>query len=158
MNPIPQQALSLHAKIEKIVMAGMTIMYAPQTRNMLMSGITSQAPMPQKLAMEVAGLMKIIDGKSPSGLPPETVAPASALLMYELADFIKQSGAGSPTPEDIAAALQQLRQIMVKVFSTDSKAVSGGQPPQAPAAQPMAPPASPPGIIGQQMAPQMAGA
>lgn len=136
---IPQQAIDLQTKVQKIVMAGMKVMYDPQTFQMLLDGITAEMPMPQKLAMEVAGVLKIVDGKSANGLPPETVAPSAMLLMYELAEFMKQSGAGNPTKEDIMGAMPILQKVLVDTFSKSGKANTQS-----------AQPAQPQGLIAQQ--------
>lgn len=136
---IPQQALSLQDKVQKIVMAGMKVMYDPSTSQMLLDGVTAQTPTPQKLAMEVAGVMTIVHRKSANGLPPETVAPAAMMLLFELAQFMKQAGAGDPSKEDIAAAMPLLRQALSSVFKDAPQAAQAAQPQPAPQ-----------GIISQQ--------
>lgn len=135
MNTNQQEALQTEDKIHRVVLAGMKLMYDPKTLPMLVAGITKNAPMPQKLAMEVAGVMHLVDQQSQAGLPPDVVAPASILLLYELAQFMKQSGAGNPTPDDIQAALQLLQKVLAEVFLKMGKAMTAGkQPaPQAPA-------------------------
>lgn len=138
---IPQQALSMQEKTQRIVMAGMKVMYSPETSKMLTEGMTSDAPMPQKLAMEVAGVMKIVHDKTANGLPPETVAPAAMMLLFELAQFMQQSGAGSPTKDDISAAVPILQNAL--------KSILQGQQKQ-PAPQQEQPPAQAPGLIAQQ--------
>ena len=148
MNAQTQQAaLANEEKVHRVVLAGMKLMYSPETFKMLLSGITKQAPIPQKLAMEVAGVMHLIDQKSQSGLTPDVVAPASVLLLFELAEFMRQSGAGNPTKGDIQAAIQLLQKVVSSVFSKSGKAVTGGSPQQQ---APMAPPAAPAGLISAQ--------
>ena len=147
--PIPQQASDLQTKVQKIVMVGMKIMYDPSMRKTLMAGVTSKIPMPKKLALETAGVMKLIDMKTNAGIPPDAVAPSAVLLMYEFALFMKQSGAGEPTQDDMKAAMVMLQKLLIEVFTKTGKAVTQGRPQQQP--QPQAQPAQQPaGLIQQQ--------
>lgn len=57
---VPAAAGDLQSKVQRVVYAGLKLMYAPQMRKMLVEGITAKTPMPQKLAMETAGVMKIM--------------------------------------------------------------------------------------------------
>lgn len=119
---IPQQKLNVQEKIHRIVLTGMKFMYGEKTFPMLVEGIKKNTSMPQKLALEVAGIMKLIDQASEKGLPPETVGPASTLLLFELAQFMSQSGVGNPTDQDVKEAIQILRQVVAKELSTNGKA------------------------------------
>lgn len=119
---IPQKQLSVQEKIHRIVLSGMGLMYGEKTFPMLLEGIKKTTPMHQKLAMEVAGVMKMVDQASEKGLPPETVGPASIMLLFELVEFMHQSGAGSPTDQDVKAAMQILQNAVSRELSTSGKA------------------------------------
>lgn len=148
---IPQQALDLQTQVQKIVLAGMKVMYDPQTFQVLLDGIASNVPLPQKLALEVAGVLKIVDGKSPNGLPPAAVAPAAVLLLYDLAQFMQESKSGNPSPDDLQQALPLLRQALAQAIGQKGKAAQGANADQ-PAQQPSAPQQqAPTGLIGRQM-------
>ena len=121
---IPQKQLSVQEKIHRIVFSGMGLMYGEKTFPMLLEGIKKSKPMPQKLALEVAGVMKMVDQASEKGLPPETVGPASIMLLFELVEFMHQSGAGSPTDQDVKAAMQILQDTVSRELSTSGKAKS----------------------------------
>ena len=149
-QPNQQAALTTEDKIHRVVMAGMKLMYDPKTFPMLLAGIKNNTPMPQKLAMEVAGIMHLLDQKSGAGLTPDVVAPAAVLLVFELAGFIKQSGAGNPTKDDIQAALPILQKVVGEVFAKMGKAVTGGQPPAAPLQSTPQPPPQTGGLINAQ--------
>lgn len=145
MNPNQQAALATEDKVHRVVLAGMKLMYDPKTFPILLSGITKQIPMPQKLAMEVAGVLHLIDQQTQSGLTPDVLAPASILLLFELAGFMRDSGAGNPSKNDIQAAMQIMQKVVATVFARAGKAVTGAQPQSAP--QAAAAPASP-GLVG----------
>lgn len=134
MNPNDQLA------IRRVVMAGMKVMYDPKTWPTFQQGMQKDAPMPQKLAGEASGLVKLLQDKAQGSIPRQVLLPASTMLMLEIAKFMSDAGIAKPTPEDIKAAGQLLLQMIPKAFP------KGG--PAAPATPASAPPAAPPsGII-----------
>ena len=149
---IPQQAQDLQKKIQGVVLVSMRIMYDPKMRQTLLNGIKSQMPLPQKLAIEVSGVLKIVDQRTKNGLTPDILVPAAVVLMYEYALFMKQAGLGNPGPDDIKAALPILQQLLVKVFAEGGKAVMRQVQPNAqPATQSQQPAPQQPagGLIAQ---------
>ncbi len=137
---IPATAEDLQSKVERVVVAGLKLMYDPKMRKMLVDGTTAKTPLPQKLAMETAGIMKLLKDKAPNGIPPEVVSPAAVMIMFEFALFMKQAGMGTPSPQEMQAAMKILQQLLITVFAPR------GAPPaaSAPAAPVPAPaPAAP---------------
>lgn len=134
MNPNDQLA------IRKVVMAGMKVMYDPKTFPEFKQGMLKQMPMPQKLATEAAGLMKLLQDKAQGAIPRQILLPAASMLLLEIAKFMSDAGFGKPTPQDIKAAGQVLLQLMPKAFP---KPPVDGQP-AAPAVAPAQPQAPPP--------------
>lgn len=75
---------------EKIVLAGMRLLYAEETaqlRNALL-----HVDSPERLAANVVGLMKMLWNKSGQKIPTDTVGPAATMLLYEISGFIEESG------------------------------------------------------------------
>ena len=147
------------ANAEKMVMAGMKMLYAKETRQMLMSSINADEPVEQTLAHNIAGIMLMLWEKSQGKLPPESIGPAAAMLVYELASFFKQSGK-EVSSEQVKEAITLLIPMLVKMFKgkgqQESMPQQGQQtaqmPQQAPAGQPtMQPPQAPQqgGLIAQ---------
>jgi hypothetical protein len=133
--------------VERIVTAGSKILYAPESRKMLISGLKGDKPVSQKLAMEVVGLIKIMYDKSKKTMPPSAIPAATAMLIYEVADFMKQAGL-PVTMDDIKQAMVASMKLLTMAFQKEmnaAKAKRPSQPPQQPAPQP-APQAS--GLIG----------
>ena len=83
--------------------------------------------MPQKLAIEIAGIMKLVDERTPKGIPPEAIAPGAVMLLFDLAHFMRQSGAGNPTDEDIQAAIKILQKFLLEIFTKMGKGATGQQ-------------------------------
>jgi hypothetical protein len=139
--------------VQKVVLSGMKLLYSPSTAKLLDDGLKADVPMPQKLAIEIAGIMKLVDERTPKGIPPEAIAPGAVMLLLDLAHFMRQSGAGNPTDEDIQAAIKILQKFLLEIFTKMGKGVQGAAQPQQPqqpqpAQQPQQQP--PRGLLAQQ--------
>ena len=150
---IPQNAMANNKAVQKVVLSGMKLLYSPSTAKLLDDGLKADVPMPQKLAIEIAGIMKLVDERTPKGIPPEAIAPGAVMLLFDLAHFMRQSGAGNPTDEDIQAAIKILQKFLLEIFTKMGKGVTGQQQPQQPqqpqpAQQPQQQP--PRGLLAQQ--------
>jgi len=139
--------------VQKVVLSGMKLLYSPSTAKLLDDGLKADVPMPQKLAIEIAGIMKLVDERTPRGIPPEAIAPGAVMLLFDLAHFMRQSGAGNPTDDDIQAAIKILQRMLLEIFTKMGKGATGQQQPQQPqqpqpAQQPQQQP--PRGLLAQQ--------
>ena len=148
---IPAQAMQNNVAVQKVVLSGMKLLYSPSTRKMLMDGIAADAPMPQKLAMEIAGVMKLIDDRTPSGIPPQAIAPGAIMLLFDLAAFMRQAKIGNPSDEDVMAAIKVMKGLLLELFTKHGKGATAQQQAQsAPAWQQQLaqqPPARPAGLL-----------
>jgi hypothetical protein len=154
MSMIPKQAMDANADVQKVVLSGMKIMYAPETAKLLDEGINAEAPLPEKLAMTTAGIMKLVDERSPNGIPPQAVAPGAMLLLFDFAMFLKQTGKENPSEDDIQKAMQMLRPMLVEIFTKHGKGVKGAPPagmPEQPQQAPQPAPQQPAGLVGATM-------
>lgn len=136
---------------QRVVLAGMKLMFSEKTFAMLKTGMTKQdVPLPQRLAMETAGLMKMLMEKSAGKIPKQLIAPIGAMLLMEMGKFMTEAGVAQPNDKDISEGTGLLFKLLFKMYG------GGGQPqqqaPAAPAAQPVPPvppqpPAAPAGMI-----------
>jgi len=141
--------------VQKVVLSGMKLLYSPSTAKLLDDGLKADVPMPQKLAIEIAGIMKLVDERTPKGIPPEAIAPGAVMLLFDLAHFMRQSGAGNPTDEDIQAAIKILQKFLLEIFTKMGKGVQGrgaAQPQQTQQTQQTQQPQQQPprGLLAQQ--------
>ena len=120
--------------VQKLVMAGMTIMYDAKTFPIFERGLSRKAvPIPQRLAMEVAGLMKMLMERSGGKIPRQIIIPAALMLLAEMAHFMAQADIDKPTGDDLNKAKSMLPVLLKKLFPA-------GQQPQAQTpAEPQAP-------------------
>lgn len=133
--------------VQRIVAAGMKMMYGPNMRDQLRKAINSPDPTPKVLAENVAGLMLMMDKASKGGLPAQAILPAAVELLGDAADAMVQ--AGRPvSQEDYKSAIQMLFVLIshkmgmneAQIMDTANKALppdqqlNGGAPPDGPAA------------------------
>ena len=153
--------------VDRIVAAGMKLMYAPQTRAQLEKAVQSQEPVPKVLAENITGLILMLDSKTKGGLPPEPLFPAAVTLLGDAAEVLSE--AGRPVTKDdyengvrmlyvmlskkLGASDAQIMDAANKALPADQQ-VAGGTPPDGPATD--APPAGMPAPAaegGQQLPP-----
>jgi hypothetical protein len=134
MNPKDAQHMA------QVVMAGMKLMYDKTTSKMLTKGITRKnVPLPKRLAMETAGLMKLLMDRSQNKIPKQILIPAALTLMVEMAKFMADAGVEKPTKQDMDAAKDALVIIMKRLFGGPPGPQQAPAAPQAPAPAPAAP-------------------
>lgn len=79
-------------QVDRIVAAGMKLMYAPEMRDDVMDAVQSDEPTAKKLAENVTGLMLALDQKAEGGMPIEAIFPAAIGLMGEAAEVLQAAG------------------------------------------------------------------
>lgn len=127
--------------VNQIVMAGMRLMYDPKTLHIFKAGITREGPLDDVLAMQAAGLIKMIDDRAKGKLPRGSIAEAATLLLIEMAKFMTQAGLADPKEDDIRSAIEKLMKIILRLYPSGQQ--SGAPTPPSP--QPGAmPPQQPP--------------
>ncbi|MBK8772473.1 MAG: hypothetical protein IPM06_18905 [Rhizobiales bacterium] len=117
----PQMDPALKEAFQKVVMAGLKIMYAPQTRETLASSLSQDQPIADVVASNVAGLMRIMDDKSGGKIPRQVIIPAAVVLMQDLFKFVAESGIAQPTEDDATQALQKLVVTLAQTYHVMSK-------------------------------------
>lgn len=135
-NQPPQMPQANSDAMQKVVMAGMKLMYSQQVFPMFAEALEKD-PSPMGIAKQTAGLMKILMDKSQGSIPKNVMIPAAVALLFEMAGFMVQAGMPKPSDADMQGALKALVQMMVQVFGGQQAA----QPPQPGAAPTGAPPA-----------------
>lgn len=146
--------------VDRVVAAGMKIMYAPGMREELLNEIKRDVPVPQKLAEGAAGLLLTLDKQTEGGIPMPALFPAALLLLGEAADVLATSGQ-AVTQDDYNEAAQMMFVIMARKMGAKDEEImggmeqmvagAGGAPGGAPQAAPQAPPQGmPPGAAPEE--------
>lgn len=131
MNP------QLKDAYQRVVMAGMKALYSPQTRKTLMEGLSRKGDPAIIVAQEVAGLVKMLDGKANMKIPKEVIIPAAVTLMLDLFKFMEEAGKLKPDEEMVKRGMAVLTEILFREYQQmESMMQQGQQQPQQPAMQP----------------------
>jgi hypothetical protein len=152
-----------HDAVDRVVAAGMKMMYSQQMADEREAALASQDAPGKTMAENVTGLLLTLDQKAKGGLPEVTIFPAGVLLINEAGQMLTNAGK-VVTQDDYNESLQLLYvQLGKKLGLSDDQLMSeaqgalakqaGGMPPEeqtagappAVAPQPAAPVAAPPG-------------
>jgi len=139
--------------VEKIVMGGMKIMYNEKMRQMMNNIVNNDGPLPEGLSANVVSIINILWEKSNGTLPPGAIGPATMILVYEMAAFIRDAGK-EVDPDDVREGAEMAMEMLRELFAEVGPGAKPAQPPQQgaqPQPQPQQPPAQPQpqqGLIG----------
>ena len=86
---------------DKVVVAGMKMMFSKETQGDMLKVLEQEGPMYQKLGEGVATLMLTMFMQSNQTMPPQVIIPAGIELLVQAADFIRKSGLGKVTNQDV---------------------------------------------------------
>lgn len=126
--------------VERVVAAGMRYLYSPEMRQEVMQAIQSQDPMPQKLGMNVVGLVLTLDSQAQGGIPLAAVFPAAFELLGEAGEMVVASGQQVTQDDFNTAGLIVMAGLGKKLGASDEQimaAATGG--PEAAAGEQAAP-------------------
>lgn len=90
---------------KRVVMAGKRILYGKETQKMVNEFLETEAPVAEQLGAGIANLVIMIDNQAQGNIPKEVIVPAATVLLFDAADFLKQSGQ-TITVQDIGAAYE----------------------------------------------------
>lgn len=98
---------------QRIIAAGMKMMYSPEMRDELQQAVEGEDPAAQKMAENVTGLMLMLDQQAQGGMPEGAMFPAAIGLLGEAADVLVSAGQ-TVTQDDFNEAARMLFVMMSK--------------------------------------------
>lgn len=104
---------------ERVVVAGMKLMFSKETHKYMLKQLESDAPMSEKLGNGIAELMIALFLQSNRTMPPQVIIPAGTELVVQAADFIKKSGLAKVTNRDIGDGIQIMMSQVFRQFGID---------------------------------------
>ncbi len=142
---------AMQANFEKVVHAGLTILYSPklaQQRNAQLANVTDPA---QLAGQGAARMVSNLFQQSGKKIPIPLIIPAAMVLAFEFLDLAAKAGKAQITPDLIAKATQAVADAILPLFGAtkDKVAQMTAQKAGAPAAPAPAPAG---GIIGNAQA------
>ena len=113
--------------VDRVVAAGMKVMYSPEMQQERQQAVQSQDPMPKKLAENVTGLMLTLDQRTKGGIPVQALFPAAMMLLSEAAELLTEAGQ-TVSDEDYKEAARMLFVLIgKKLGGTDEQIMQAAQ-------------------------------
>lgn len=147
---------NLQEDTQKMVVAGMKIMFDAQTHQMMMKQINQSGDITDNVAKGIGALMSIIFRSSKGAPPIDAAVPASILLMVEALDYLAQTGKIQITPDIVAQCTKTLMAYMMQKLGLTPEKIrqlqsgQGAQPAvQMPTVQSGPQAGAPAGLISQ---------
>lgn len=109
----------LQEAYERVVIAGMKVMFDKNTHRAMLREITKAGPMGDKLGQGVAGLLLMLVKESNNTMPPAVLIPAGLELIMQAVDFVRRAELGTVTNEDIGRAAEVMITTLMGKFGAD---------------------------------------
>lgn len=104
---------------ERLVIAGMKIMFEKKTNKILLQQLQRDVPMANRLGEGGAALVLILWDRSNQTMPPQLIIPVGTELIVQAADFAKQTGLATITNQDLGDGVQVFLDVIFKKFNID---------------------------------------
>lgn len=128
--------------LKALVVDGMQSMYGPKTRAMFLKAVMADPKaIPENLAREIAGIIRLLDEKAKGKLPKNLFVPVAAALIADALDFLERTGEIPEADDMMQPAIAAFIQAIVPEYQGGGQApqqAAPGGPPAAPAAPPQA--------------------
>lgn len=108
--------------LERVVQAGMTIMYSPKLAGQLRERIASVKDPAQDAGQGAARMVSNLYQQSGKKMPTEVIVPAGMIFAYEWLDLLSKAGKIEVTPDLIADTTQAVGDSILPLFQ-----LPGGQ-------------------------------
>lgn len=108
---------------ERVVLAGMKIMFSEKTNQLVMKQMQGEGPVSERLGIGIAGLLATLFKESNKTMPPAVIIPAGVYLLAQAADFLKQSRIENIDDKAIGDAMQIFVETTIKMFGGDTDKV-----------------------------------
>lgn len=114
---------NLEGAYNKIILAGMKVMFDKSTHEMMLKEINGPGTMAQRLGKGITGLMAVLWQQSNKTMPPNLMIPAGIELMAHAVDYVKKSGQ-EVSNEEFGEAVQIFVQNTLQAFGLDPEKVA----------------------------------
>lgn len=147
MEKAPPQAQSI---IKRVYLAGMKLIFSPQTHGQMMDEFAKQMQQSNDLAgnlgTDIAHIMLILFQQSKGTMPQGALIPAGAMLLAKTCEYLAETNQAQVDDAVFANALHLMSVALMSKFDKGFAQKMGAEPSGMvgqPAPQPMAPTAAP---------------
>lgn len=113
---VPPQMMDAY---NRIVAAGMKIMFSPQTGKKIFAGAL-QGDVPKRLSLITAAVISMINSESKGSMPKQPAIPAAATLLLNALDMAATAKAIKIDPQTVMTALNTLKTIIQQQLAIGS--------------------------------------
>lgn len=110
----------LKEPFQRILAAGMKVMYDEQTHELAMKQLDGPGAMGKKLGEGVAGLLMMLFQESNSTLPPQLIIPAGVFFIADVADFLQEAGKPIES-QDVGQAVETMLHLIFQQAGMDAE-------------------------------------
>jgi hypothetical protein len=111
---------------ERIILAGMKVMYSEETGRMAMDSLQGEGPIEQRLAKGICDLMVLLWQESNQSMPPQLIIPAAVELLSDAADFMNESGMEQVDMPQLGEAMRLMVGMILERFGVTPESVQQG--------------------------------
>lgn len=105
---------------DRVVLAGMKVMFDKKTHEMAMKGLEGEGPISDRLGTAITALIALLMKQSNGTLPPAVMIPAGTNLLMQAADFLRETGQDI-SDEDIGEAMSVMIESMMDMVGMSSE-------------------------------------
>ena len=131
--------------IERVVAAGMKLLFSKESHNKIFDEIRpqDQVPLEDEIGAGAVQVMKILISESKGTMPGEAVIPAGTILIAKTCEFIHKSKMANVKNSDFTGAVEMMNAVLQRDAKAEIDAQKGGgtqlSSPQAAPEKPMPP-------------------
>lgn len=111
-------------QFEKIVAAGLKVMYSPKTSNMMKKQLNKEGDPIENAGEGVAKLIGILFAESKGTMPMTAGIPAAQVLLCEGLSYMEDSGLIEVTNDVIAQATQSMMGYILQIFGVSREKIA----------------------------------
>lgn len=109
----------LQEAYDKVVIAGMKVMFDKATHQLAMKAIEGDGPVGERVGKGVAGLIATLYRKSNNTIPPQVIVPATVNLTMQACDFLQKTGQDKISNKEIGDAVNTAVRVVLTMFGAD---------------------------------------
>jgi hypothetical protein len=109
----------LQEAYDKVVIAGMKVMFDKATHQLAMKAIEGDGPIGERVGKGIAGLIATLYRKSNNTIPPQVIVPATVNLVAQACDFLKKSGQDQISDKELGDAIDTAVRVVITMFGAD---------------------------------------
>lgn len=111
---------NLKPMYDKIVLAGMRIMFSKGSHQLMVSQLQQEGPLAAKLSQGIVSLMYMLWSQSNKSIPPQLIIPAAVALTVRAFEYVQKSGDPEASPQVLGDAIDGTIEGVMRGFGSDS--------------------------------------